>query len=336
MNKITIIGLGLTGNSIGLGLKQAAGNTVRVTGFDPEQAREQYSLRKYNSVDEIAPDLERAVRGANLVIICTPVSAASEVLEAIAPFLDPNATVTDTMPLKEPVLKIASKALGPGASFIGGHPFSLTVDLDVTDNTVGLSPAADLFAGAPWCIMPAPGAGNSALNTVINLAETLGAKPLFIDPVEHDSFMAAVSHLPVAVSAAFIQAVAGSPAWNDMSALAHGRFRGVSEGVAYDPQVLADTLSQNRASLLRWIDGYMEALYNVRSLLASGDMEALVVLFTEANTSRRAWADPGEKDAEEARLRTELRQAIQDSRPNQALMGTYLTERLFRRKERGQ
>ncbi len=68
MNKITIIGLGLTGNSIGLGLKKTASSTVRVTGFDPDQASEQYALRKYNSVDEIAPDLERAVRGASLVI----------------------------------------------------------------------------------------------------------------------------------------------------------------------------------------------------------------------------------------------------------------------------
>jgi prephenate dehydrogenase len=334
MDKITIIGLGLTGNSIGLGLKQAAGEAVRVTGFDPDHSREQYALRKYKSVDEISPDLERAVRGAALVVVCTPVTAALEVFEAIAPFLDANATVTDTMPLKEPVLKLASESLGPGKSFVGGHPFSLTVDLDVAGDDV--APAADLFAGAPWCIMPAPGAGNSSLNTVINLAEMLGAKPLFIDPVEHDSFLAAVSHLPVAISIAFLKAVAGSPAWTDMSALAHGRFREVSHGVGYDPQTLADTLSQNRGPLLRWIDGYMEALYDVRSLLATGDVEALVEALTETSKSRRAWADPGEADAEDARLRAELRQAISESRPSQALMGTYLTEKLFRRKERGQ
>jgi prephenate dehydrogenase len=334
MNKITIIGLGLTGNSIGLGLKTAAATTARVIGFDPDQAREQAALRKYNSVDEIAPDLERAVRGASLVIICTPVSAALEVFEAIEPFVEANATITDTMPLKEPVLKMANSALGPSKSFVGGHPFSLTVDLDVAGDEV--APSADLFSNAPWCIMPAPGATNASLNAVIQLAELLGGNPLFIDPVEHDSFMAAVSHLPVAVSAAFLKSVAGSPAWSDMSALAHGRFRGVSEGVAYNPQTLADTLSQNRAPLIRWMDGYMEALYDMRTLLASGDVQALVETLTEASRSRSAWANPGEADAEDSRLRTELRQAIQDSRPTQALMGTYLTERLFRRKERGQ
>ncbi len=331
MNKITIIGLGLTGNSIGLGLKRAAGADVRITGFDPDSMLEQTALRKYLSVHEIAPDLERAVRGASLVVVSTPMSAAREVLEAIAPFLDKDATITDTLPLKEPVLALSRAALGPNAGFIGGHPFSLTVDLDVVTDGI---PSADLFAGAPWCIMPAPGAGNAALNTVINLVETLGAKPLFIDSLEHDSFLAAVSHLPVAVSAAFIKAVAGSPAWGDMSALAHGRFRGVSEGVAYDPQTLADTLSQNSTLLLRWIDGYMNALYDLRTLLSSGDVDALTASLTEANHARRAWADPDD-DSGDAQLRSELRDAINDSRPSQALMGTYLTEKIFRRKERG-
>lgn len=332
MNKITIIGLGLTGNSIGLGLKQSAGSDVRITGFDPDSTLEQTALRKYLSVHEIAPDLERAVRGASLVVISTPISAAREVLEAIAPFLDKDATITDTLPLKEPVLAISRAVLGPNVSFIGGHPFSLTVDLDVVTGGI---PSADLFVGAPWCIMPAPGAGNAALNTVINLVEALGAKPLFIDPLEHDSFLAAVSHLPVAVSAAFIKAVAGSPAWGDMSALAHGRFRAVSEGVSYDPQTLADTLSQNSILLLRWIDGYMNALYDLRTLIEGGDIDALAATLTEANQARRAWADPDVADADDARLRSELRDAINDSRPSQALMGTYLTEKIFRRKERG-
>ena len=56
---------------------------------------------------------------------------------------------------------------------------------------------------------------------------------------------------------------------------------------------------------------------------------------TEANKARRAWADPDVADADDARLRSELREAINDSRPSQALMGTYLTEKIFRRKERG-
>src|SRR5438105_960231 len=113
MTKITIIGLGLVGNSIGLGLQKAfagstgegtSGPSGQIVGFDPHRSREEAALRKQLSVSAIAPNLEQAVRGAQLVIICTPFSGAREVLEAIGPFLDEGATVTDTLSLKEPAL----------------------------------------------------------------------------------------------------------------------------------------------------------------------------------------------------------------------------------------
>jgi prephenate dehydrogenase len=87
MNKITIIGLGLTGNSIGMALKRNGAGSLRVTGFDPDSTREQLALRKHLSVDEIANNLEGAVRGAQLVVLATPPSAGGEVLAAIAPYL---------------------------------------------------------------------------------------------------------------------------------------------------------------------------------------------------------------------------------------------------------
>jgi prephenate dehydrogenase len=332
MNKIAIIGLGLTGNSIGMGLKKNGAGSVKVVGFDPDSTREQYALRKYASVDEIASNLEASVRGASMVVLATPPSAGGEVLEAMAPYLDDGATVTDTFALKEPVMEEARKVLGGRASFVGGHPFSLTVDLDVAGD--GYTPNADIFRGAPWCIMPLPGARNEALNAVIRLAELLGGKPLFIDPIEHDSFLAAVSHLPVVASAAFLKAVAGSPAWTDMSGLAHGRFRSVSEGVEADTEMLATTLMDNRESLVRWIDLYMNALYDLREMLASEDEAGVEQVLSEAHAARLDWLTPEGSEAD-ARLRAELQQSITDSRPAQALMGTYLTEKIFRKKERG-
>ena len=333
MDKIAIIGLGLTGNSIGMALKKGKAGSVRVAGFDPDSTLEQYALRRHMSVDEIAPNLEGAVKGASLVILSTPPSAGGEVLEAIAPFLEDGTTVTDTFALKEPIMSDARKLLGNSISFVGGHPFSLTVDLDAAGENI--APSADIFAGAPWCIMPLPGARNDALNTVINLAELLGGKPLFIDPVEHDSFLAAVSHLPVVTSTAFLKAVTDSPAWSDMSGLAHGRFRSVSDAVGADAETLAAMLVDNSRSLVRWVDQYISALYDLRSMLAAEDEEGLKQVLGEMYAARLEWVTPDGASEGDAKLRADLRQAITDARPSQALMGSYLTEKIFRRRERG-
>ena len=333
MSNITIIGLGPTGNSIGMGLKRAVGESLRITGFDPDKQKEQLALRKYHSVDAIAPDLGSAVRGAPVVIVATPLSAVAEVIEAIAPLVDEGATITDTAPLKSSVMAVAAEHLRGRASFVGGHPYSLRVDLDTANEDS--PPSADMFQGAPWCIMPLPGATNDALNNVINLAENLGAKPLFIDPLEHDSFLAALSDLPVMVSAALMKAVGGSPAWNDMTALAHGRFRATTMGVEADPEVLADMLVENRDHVLRWVDALSNALYDLRQTVSGGDVEEIARALTAAHDARDSWASPNSSNEDEARLRADLKQAINDTRPTNALMGTYLTEKLLRRKERG-
>src|SRR5437588_8014503 len=126
MNKITIIGLGLVGNSMGMGLKKsfASGGSqaTKIVGFDPDRTREEAALRKHLSVDEIAPDLESAVRGAQLVVIATPASAVREVLSAVGSFLDPGATVTDTLSTKEQVIAWAGELLNEQVNFVGGHP----------------------------------------------------------------------------------------------------------------------------------------------------------------------------------------------------------------------
>jgi prephenate dehydrogenase len=333
MNKTAIIGLGLVGNSIGMALKRAGAaepDSLRLAGFDPDRSREEAALRRYGSVDEIAPDLERAVRDAQLIILTTPASATREVLEAIAPFVDESMTVTDTLSTKAPVMDWARELLGGRASFIGGHPFSRTMDLEaITDFDI---PGPDLFQKAPYAIMPLPNARNEALNRVITLVESLGAHPLFIDPVEHDSFLAATSHLPFVVSAALLRVTSKSPAWSDMRAFANQQFKSVTDPMATDAQVLTDALIANRQMLLAWIDQYLLALQDLREQIAGNDRASLLASITECHDSRDAWANDETEEAKDAKLKAELRDAINDARPSHSLMGSFLADRFYRRK----
>ena len=52
-----------------------------------------------------------------------------------------------------------------------------------------------------------------------------GAEPFFIDPEEHDAYVAGVSHLPFVLSAALMNAVSRDPSWRDMKMLTAGGFR---------------------------------------------------------------------------------------------------------------
>jgi prephenate dehydrogenase len=50
-----------------------------------------------------------------------------------------------------------------------------------------------------------------------------------------------------------------------------------------------DIALANREALLAEIDGYSEALAAARSLVSEGDGDALVDMFEQASTARRAW-----------------------------------------------
>src|SRR5687767_5596586 len=246
MSKIAIIGLGLVGTSLGMALKRASaegGSQLRgmhIVGLDPLREREGDALRRYASVDEIAPSLESAVRDAEMVIIATPASAAREVLAALAPLVTPDMVITDVLASKAPVIQWAEELLGRHGGFVGGHPLSLEMDIETASLTD--FPKADLFKNAPYCIVSQRFTSNEALNSVIGLAEAVGAKPLFIDAQEHDSFMAAATHLPVLTGAALWKVVGRSPAWTDIQQLAHSSFAGATEGLGADPQMLVDSI----------------------------------------------------------------------------------------------
>ena len=54
----------------------------------------------------------------------------------------------------------------------------------------------ELFKGAAYAICPAPSASEEATRAIVTMVEAVGAVPYFVDAEEHDSYVAAVSHLP--------------------------------------------------------------------------------------------------------------------------------------------
>ena len=69
--KITLIGVGLLGGSIGLAARQR-GVAGQVTGL-VRRSESVEECRSAGAVDDATLDLAEAVTGAELVILCTPV-----------------------------------------------------------------------------------------------------------------------------------------------------------------------------------------------------------------------------------------------------------------------
>ena len=85
MSKITIIGLGLIGTSIGMALRKAKVN-VEVIGHDRDRGSANQA-QKMGATDKNEWNLISAVEDAMIVIIATPVKTIEDVMQQIAPVL---------------------------------------------------------------------------------------------------------------------------------------------------------------------------------------------------------------------------------------------------------
>ncbi len=291
MQKVTIVGLGLIGSSIGLGLRNWASNegkraaVLEVTGFDLDLDHQNYS-KKIKAVDHTEWDLTKSVRDADLVVLAVPPLAVRDVMESIAPHLKENVVVTDTTSTKVQVMEWAQQILPRSAHFVGGHPMA-----GKSQSIEGAE--ADLFKDATWCIVPAVQADEAAVQTVLGMVSALGAEPMFVDAHEHDSFVGGISHLPFVLSIALMRSVSSDPAWRDMKFLTAGGFRDASRLAAGSPEMHRDITATNREAVARWIDTCIGELQHVRSLVAANTDEAdetLLARFREARDARAEWA----------------------------------------------
>lgn len=300
MQQVTIIGMGLIGGSIGLGLRRwAAANksgnqpALEVTGFDTDLEQQQYA-QKLKAIDRGAWDLTKAVSGADIVVIATPVAAMKETFEAIAPNLRQGTTVTDVGSTKAEVLRWADEIFPAGIDFVGGHPMAgKTQSIEGAD--------ADLFAGATWCVAPSVRASDEAVRNVLGMIAALNAESFFVDPVEHDGFVAGVSHLPFVLASALMRTVSQNPSWRDMKTLTAGGFRDVSRLAAGSPVMHRDILLTNREAVLRWLNEYIETLTDLRDTLNRDPQTAeaeLTEFFTAARDARAEWSTQTTREGE--------------------------------------
>jgi prephenate dehydrogenase len=280
--RITIIGTGLIGGSIGLALRAANLQGVEIVGHDRERGNAA-EAQKRGAIDRAEHNLPRSVEGAGMVIIATPVLAVRETMVLIAPDLGEGAVVTDTASTKAHVMKWAGELLPPHVSFVGGHPMA-------GKENQGIEHAdANLFRDRAYCICPSVDAPESAVRSVMGMAQLIGAEPLFLDAEEHDVLAAAVSHLPLMVSTALFNLVRSSPSWDDMGVMASSGFRDVTRLASGDPRMSHDIWVTNREAVIHWLDRMSGELQRFRTLLQDAKDEELLDAFAGAQLDRDAF-----------------------------------------------
>jgi prephenate dehydrogenase len=281
--RIAIIGLGLIGGSIGLALKQVHWRRAEITGYARRQETAAWAV-KAGAIDKIELDCGRAVNGADITIVATPVMAVREIFRSIAPHLSDGAIVTDTASTKVQVMQWAKEILPPKINFVGGHPMAGKEVSSIKAAT------ADLFKGCAYCMTPLAKINLAALRTIKEMVKAFGANPLVIEAKEHDRLVAGISHLPLLISVALVLATTKNKSWPRMSRLASSGYRDLTRLASSNPEVSAHICLSNQAAIASWIDIYIEELRKLQKLITDGS-EDIEQILSIANEARQEWLD---------------------------------------------
>jgi len=244
--RIAFLGLGLIGGSIARAIHERAGPGWSAAAWTP-RGTGPGTAHRAGVIATAAPGVEAAITGADLVVLAAPPLECLELLEALAgplrASLARDAVITDVASTKG---LIVDRAAALGLRFVGGHPMA-------GRETTGFEAAdAALFLGRPWVVVPS--ADEAAEERVEALARACGAVPLRMEAREHDRLVAAVSHLPLVLSAALVEAVAGTPEaprgdWHRAAALAAGGWEGMTRLARGDTEMGTGIALTNAAAV---------------------------------------------------------------------------------------
>jgi len=255
--KITIIGVGLIGGSLGLALKEKHLN-FKIVGIDKQEIIEKAIAR--GAIDEGTVNLEEGIKEADIIIIATPVKTILNILTQINPFLKKGCLVTDTGSTKKQIVQKANKILSKDIFFIGGHPMAGSEECGIE--------SADpyLFHNKTYILTPALKSNLRALKKVSLLIKMIGAKKLILDPLEHDRIVSAVSHLPQIIAVSLINTI-GELALRGNN---YNYFKAVGEGfkdmtrIASSPykmwEDICDTNQENILEIIQEFKNYLEVI----------------------------------------------------------------------------
>lgn len=261
-SRVTILGPGLLGGSLALALKARTNAHVTVWARRAESAEE---VARSGGADAATTDAATAAKGADVIVLATPIEAMPALAAQLAPALSASALVVDVGSVKASVVAVLAPIFAGRARFVGCHPMA------GSEQSGFAAARADLFDGSVCILTPEAATSPETVADAAAFWQSVGCTARTLAPAEHDEFVAAISHLPHLLAAALVQSVAerderafdfAGPGFRDTTRIASG-----------PPEMWTGILAQNRTAVRAALDGLIEKLRALSTLLAAPDAE---------------------------------------------------------------
>ncbi len=281
---LAVIGIGLIGGSLARALKRA--NVCdRVTGC---ALSEDECLRavELGVIDDYHLDPAEAIKGADCIVIATPIGAYEALFTTLQPVLNDQVVITDVGSVKGVIVDQARQHLGQHFSqFVPGHPIAGTEKSGVEASF------AELFDHHRIILTPLSETDPHALEKIRRMWMLAGALVDVMEVERHDEVLAATSHVPHVLAYSLVSTLSGMEASGEVFRFAAGGFADFTRIASSSPKMWHDIVFSNKEAVIRVLESYEDSLESLKKALETGDSETVMAMLTQAKTARDLFAD---------------------------------------------
>jgi len=279
--RLCLIGVGLIGSSIARAARKA-GLVRKIVAYDAN-AQVRQRVIELGIVDEVESDPAKAAKGADCVMLCTPLGTYRDIVAAIAPALRSGAILTDVGSVKSCVFTDIGPLVPKGVHLLPGHPVA------GTEHSGPDAGFAELFVGR-WAILTPPAdADTAALARLKAFWAGTGSTVEVMDATRHDLTLAITSHLPHLIAYTIVGTAAELENVTAAEVIRYsaGGFRDFTRIAGSNPVMWRDIFLDNREAVLEMLGRFTEDLTGLQRAIRYGDGKTLEDWFTRTRAIRR-------------------------------------------------
>lgn len=280
--KVTLLGVGLLGGSLGMALRKR-----RLAGQVHGYVRRESSMGEClaaGAVDTASINLAESVRGADLVVLCTPLAQMGELSRLAISSVAAGTLVTDVGSVKGPLIReLEPLFAAKDATFVGSHPMAGSEKMGVSAARV------DLFQNAVCVVTPTGRTLEEQVSRTEQLWQSVGGRTLRLPPEAHDELVARSSHLPHVLAAHLARYVLDPLHAPEQAQLCANGFRDSTRIASGSPEMWRDIAVMNKTALQRALREYQQSLKSFEALLESSNAAGIEEFFRTARQLRDSW-----------------------------------------------
>ena len=279
IEKITIIGPGLIGSSLGLAIKK---NRIakKIIGIDKNK-KNLFDALENKSIDFGYQEIDNKISDSDIFFLCSPVGDFENILLELEPYIKKGAIITDVGSVKNIFNNSISRRIKKIVDIVPGHPIA------GTEFSGAKNAKKELFINK-WCILT-PESKKKSTMIIKKLWENIGMKVSIMKADEHDKVMSITSHLPHLIAFTIVgSALNYSPKKKkQLLNFSAGGFKDFTRIASSDPKMWKDIFITNRKNIIKTVDVFINNLNSFKNLIEDENTLKIMKFIKESKKIRK-------------------------------------------------